>query len=126
MVQNKEVSLLGDCDVLRGQVYRSLSLLSLHHIVKYFTCIIFCKSVVSYEQPYFFEKIVSHQEPHFHGTRFKYDERLTLPMYIKTKCQRSFLYQGIQLWNLLPVDLRLIGSPSVFKKILKIVSLDSF
>ena len=67
-----------------------------------------------------------HQVPHFHGTRFKYDERLTLPMYIKTKCQRSFLYQGIQFWNLLPVDLRLIDYPSVFKKRLKMFLLDSF
>ena len=29
-------------------------------------------------------------------------------------------------WNLLPVDLRLIGSPFVFKKRLKIFLLDSF
>ena len=124
LVQDKVVSLLGYRDVPREQVYRSLSLLSFHRIVKYFTCIKFYKSV-SYEQPYFFEKIVSHQVPHFHGTRFKYDERLTLPTYIKTKFQRSFLCQGIQFWNLLPVNLRLIGSPLVFKKRLKIFLLDS-
>ena len=45
----------------REQVYRSLSLLSFHRIAKYFTCIKFYKSVVSYEQPHLFEKIVSHQ-----------------------------------------------------------------
>ena len=73
LVQDKEVSLLVDRDVPREQVCRSLSLLSFHRIVKYFTCIKFYKSVVSYEQPYFFEKIVSHQVQHFHGTRFKYD-----------------------------------------------------
>ena len=49
-----------------------------------------------------------------------------LPVYIKTQCQRSFLYHGVKFWNLLPVDLRLLGSPSVFKKRSKIFLLDSF
>ena len=73
--------------------YHFIALLNILHVL-----IKFYKSVVSYEQPYFFEKIVSHQVPHFHGTRFKYDERLTLPINVyKNKMPEIIFISGYSI-----------------------------
>ena len=65
-------------------------------------------------------KLQSHQTNHSHETRSVQNQHLTLPLFRLSKCQRSFLYNGIQIWNLLPLNIRIIEDDlNSFKKLLK-------
>ena len=65
-------------------------------------------------------KIYSFQTFHLHQTRAVSSQNLTLPLYYLTKCQNSFIYRGIQFWNIIPSDLRNVPNDlNVFKRQLK-------
>ena len=65
-------------------------------------------------------KVLSYQTHHSHETRSVINQTLTLPFYRLSKCQRSFLYQGIKLWNELPPRIRNVEDDLIsFKKLLK-------
>ena len=65
-------------------------------------------------------KITTYQTHHSHVTRSVTDQRLNLPFYTRSKCQRSFLYTGINIWNLLPLNIRNVPDDlNLFKRLLK-------
>ena len=51
-------------------------------------------------------KVFSYQTNHSYETRAVRNEELTLPHLIRSKCQRSFLYNGIKIWNNIPLQIR--------------------
>ena len=65
-------------------------------------------------------KLQSYQTNHLHETRAAQNQHLTLPLFRLSKCQRSFLYNGTKIWNLLPLNIRIIEDDlNSFKKLLK-------
>ena len=65
-------------------------------------------------------KLLSYQNSHSHETRSVQNQNLNLPLFRKSKCQRSFLYNGIKIWNTLPLNIRTVQEDlNSFKKLLK-------
>ena len=65
-------------------------------------------------------KVESYQRNHSHDTRSVRNQILTLPYYTRSKCQRSFLYIGLNLWNDIPLPIRNIHDDlKAYKKLLK-------
>jgi len=95
------------------------TMLCYESIFKYFTCIKFYKTIVLGLHPYFSNICATLQPSHEHLTRFSYSNNYNIPSYIKIKCQRSFLYQSITIWNLLPDVIRQARTSHEFKRSLK-------
>ena len=85
---------------------------------KFFSNIKMYQILHSNQHVYFKNKIQSFQVYHMYGTRNLHSNCLTLPFYHFSKCQRSFLYNGIENWNNLPLSLR-NSNESKFKRNLK-------
>ena len=65
-------------------------------------------------------KIRSYQRNHSHYTRSVQNQRLTLPYVVRSKCQRSFVYNGMDIWNNIPIEIRNVQDDlKAFKKLLK-------
>ena len=64
------------------------------------------------------------QHEHLHDTRFRYDGKLVLPFYRISRCQSSFYYRSIFLWNELPSAVRDMNVVSQLKRELKRLHLD--
>ena len=73
----------------------------------------------------FFQMKFLFQTTHGHATRSTSLQLTNLPFYRLNKCQRSFLYLGISLWNKIPIDIRNIpGDIRKFKKSLRTYIID--
>ena len=84
----------------------SFKLLNMREVYKYFTLITFYKYVNNKTYPYF-SNILSELVPtHSHTTRFASCDFFNTPVYRKSICQKFFLYQGVQFWNNLSLELR--------------------
>ena len=69
---------------------------------------------------FFSDKISAFQTDHGHATRSTSLQLINLPFYRLNKCQRSFLYVGLSLWNKLPINIRNIpNNIRNFKKTLR-------
>jgi len=100
--------------------YQSHSFLNFDSIYKYFCSIKFYKVTKINQHPYF-KAIFNNLEPvHDHSTRFSQCNKYNKPKYCKTKCQRSFLYQSVGVWNELSQDIRESPTLCVFKRKIKI------
>ena len=97
----------------------SFKLLNIRGVYKYFTLITFYKYVNNKTYPYF-SNILSELVPtHSHTTRFASCDFFNTPVYRKSICQKFFLYQGVQFWNNLSLELRKESRFSKFKVDLK-------
>ena len=74
---------------------------------------------------YFVERIHAFQVDHHHQTRAVSNQNLTLPLYRNSRFQNSFLYQGLQLWNNLPLAIRNIHRIGLFKSNVRLLLLDN-
>jgi len=106
----------------RGRVLnrRFFSVSSAH---KYFTAIKFFKSVKLNHHLHFTNMFETLRPSHDHDTRFSISN-YNVPLYSKTKCNKSFCYQSVNVWNSLPDYLKQCNSLELFKKQLKIELLD--
>ena len=68
---------------------------------------------------HFHSRVMAVQTAHNHMTRFKHDEKLLAPPYHLMKCNSSFIYQGVSMWNELPNVIRNENSFHSFKKALR-------
>ena len=68
---------------------------------------------------YFKDKIHALQASHSHQTRFASSGQYNLPMMNFTKCQNSFVYQGLKSWNNLPIALKNLDKLCTFKSQVK-------
>ena len=97
------------------------SVLNFNMAYEFFTLVKMYNVLVQGGHKYFYDRIFTHQVDHSHSTRFQSNGNLVLPLYCKTKCQASFLYRGMKLWNDLPLEIRSISSVNKFKKTLKVL-----
>ena len=89
------------------------------NIYKYFTTLKLYQ-IMSMQTPNTIsEQISTSQIQHNHFTRFKNQMNLRTPLFHKSKCQNSFVYQSVKLWNNLPLQLKRENSFHVFKNKLK-------
>jgi hypothetical protein len=99
--------------------YKFNNILDFLNLYKYFVLLYFYQIISSNNESYFHDRLVIEQPHHVHQTRFKTNEKLSLPLYRLSQCQRSFLYRAINYWNDLPLPLRNINTFDVFKYKLK-------
>ncbi len=53
---------------------------------------------------------------HNYATRFAIDKKFLLPLFRKSKCQKSFIFRGIKLWNCLSLSVRTCYDLALFKR----------
>ena len=107
-------------DTLTPEICKQEGLFDFDMAYKYFCSINMYRIIQLNHHTFLANKILSYQTNHLHETRFAYNENLNLPFFTLTKCQRSFLYNAIKIWNLLPLHLRIIQDDlNSFKKLLK-------
>ena len=94
-------------------------ILSFHNSYRYFICIKMFEILKCNKHVYFLNFINNEQVDHAHHTRFLSNSNLVLPLYNRSKTQRSFVYRGITFWNALPAYIRNINNILLFKKTIK-------
>jgi len=95
------------------------SLLRCGAIYEYFTALKFYK-VIKLDQHSYFSRIFDNLVPrHHHRTRFSSGMNYSIPYLSKSKCQKSFYYQSVYVWNNLPNDIKSCTSLLKFKRMLK-------
>jgi len=90
---------------------------------KYFTAVKFYKSVRLDSHGYFSEIFDALRPSHDYGTRFR-ELNYNIPQYSKTKCNKSFAYQSVSIWNSLSDNVKQCNSLSLFKNRLKVELLE--
>ena len=98
------------------EVYHSNKLLTLEDTYDLF-CLVKIYKIMNEEDcnSFFFDRIQTFQVDHPHQTRAVSNQNLTLPFYRNNSFQNSFLYQGLQLWNNLPISIRNVNNSKSFK-----------
>jgi len=102
----------------------SIDFLNFNSMYKYFLACKFFKIIRTGNHVYFVNIIDNLLPSHSHDTRFNDGVSYTTPYYSKTKCQRSFIFNAVYVWNSLPHCLQICASFSLFKKNLKIYLLE--
>jgi len=99
-------------------------LLDFDSIFKYFVGIKLFKVIRLEQHPYFSLSLSSLQPEHNYGTRFSVGSNYNTPQFVKTKCQNSFIFRSVELWNALPDDIRVEQSLVIYKRRLKLYLLN--
>jgi len=102
-----------------------INFLNLNSIYCYFLACKFFRVVRANNHEYFVNVVGNLLPLHPHFTRFINGLNYTTPLYSKSKCQKSFLFQAVTVWNSLSPKLKLCTSYSLFKKDLKTFLLSS-
>jgi len=88
-------------------------------IYEYFTAIKFYKVVKLGQHSYFSQLFDCLVPSHDHETRFSSGQNYMIPYLSKSKCQKSFYFQSVTVWNRLPDDVKCCDSIVKFKKLLR-------
>ena len=88
-------------------------------VYDYFVLCKMFKIVSENKHPHFTQKIHNQAILHNHETRSNVDNHLVPPRYTKTKCQNSFIFRGIKLWNTTHTEVRQSATLTEFKERLK-------
>jgi len=80
---------------------------------------IYCRSDVD-----LFNYLPRHSHFHLHATRNS--ENLVVPFFHRSKTQRSIFYIGPQLWNALPIEVKMLSSFSSFGRNIRINMLEDY
>jgi len=95
------------------------NLLKFESIFRYFTAVKLYKVVNMNHHPYFCNMFRSLTPSHSHETRFRGRDTFNIPYFAKSKCQKAFIFQSIDIWNELPDYVKEASSLISFKKLLK-------
>ena len=115
---DKSIKINSGSNRISINVYRQQNLFGFSLTHQYFSIIKMYQILRMNLHHYFIEKIDRFQISHEHSTRFASGELFTLPFMRHNKCQRSFLYRGLQFWNQLPVSIRNLEKLEPFKRAL--------
>ena len=116
----RALKLVLNTDTITAELCKTHQIFDFDISYKYFCCINMYKILSLNTHERLAIKINSFQTDHSHETRASYNHILSLPFYRLSKCQRSFLYNGIKFWNELPIALRNIEENlKAFKILLK-------
>ena len=101
------------------EICKNNKIMNLSLAYNYFCCIKMYQVIIMKKHAYFNDIISSFQIDHNHFTRRINNEQFTLPFFRYVKCQKSFLYSGMKIWNDLPINLRSIEKLNRFKAAVK-------
>jgi len=96
-----------------------MGLLSFDSIYKYFTAIKLFRTMKLSQHPYFSNVFDSLRPIHEYRTRFSSYSSFNTPAFTKAKCQKSFRFQSVKIWNLLPENIKLSETLAEFKCLLR-------
>ena len=117
---NRSIKLVLNIDTLTSEIYKREHLFDFDMAYQYFCSINMYRILQLNNHTFLATKIFSYQNFHTHETRLVHNQSLNLPLFTLTKCQNSFLYNGIKIWNSLPLEIRIIQFDLYsFKKALK-------
>ena len=117
---NRALKLVINSTVITSELLRRENVLNFDMAYKYFCTIKMYKILRLNNHDSMAAKINSFQTYHNYGTRAIHNQNLRSPLYLRTKCQMSFIYRGIKFWNSIPFDLRNISDDlKTFKRLLK-------
>lgn len=105
---------------------RNLKILNIECLYKYFCAVKFFKCYVMGEHGYFYEYISNLVPRHHHVTRHIAAGQLNIPLFQKSKCQHSFIYNASKIWNSVPDAVKESLSVKEFKKQYKKYLVGSF
>jgi len=88
-------------------------------VYKFFTLVKMFRVMKLEQHSYFRGNIDVLVPQHEHHTRFRQRGSLRPPQYSKTKCQKTFFFTSIGLWNDLPSEIRSCNTLGEFRKFLK-------
>ena len=96
--------LLCSCTYTSDSVSR---LLNFESMFKYFTALKMYQVLNNGQQDSYYREIYDDLTPaHQHETRFSTQSKYNIPAYVKSKCQNSYRFQSIQIWNILPNEIK--------------------
>jgi len=99
-------------------------LMNFGSVYKFFTALKMF-NVIKFDQHVYFSELYGSLVPsHDHSTRFSISFNYNLPQLTKSKCQRGFLFQSVEIWNSLPSFLKQCETTEKFKYLLKIYLLN--
>ena len=116
---NKAIKIITNVNRITPDVCKREQIFDFQLSYRYFCSIKMFQIIQLNLHEYFAEKLSSQQITHNHTTRASTSQNLTTPHYRYNKCQKSFLYQGIKIWNEIPTTIRNSETLQVFKKNLK-------
>ena len=74
------------------------------------------KGICDGKHLHFIDKMDQHSSAHKYETRSNVGNCFTISLYLKSKCQNSVIYRGIQVWNNIPSHLKELNNVRKFKK----------
>ena len=102
--QNKIIKLIYGSH--HEDIYKMNGLFTFNNAYSYFALLKLYKELNNGTRSYLKTRVSSLQSNHSHYSRFSSQNSLVLPFYDLSKCQSSFLYKSINIWNYLPVHLK--------------------
>jgi len=100
-------------------IQNNVDLFTCRSAYEYFLAVKMFRVVRLGEHSYFSELFNDLLPGHRHSTRFNTGLYYNTPYYCKSKCQKSFLYQAVDIWNKLPIQVKTCNSLGQFKYNLK-------
>ena len=104
----RALKLVLNCDTLTPEICKTERLFDFDMAYKYFCCINMYRIIQLNHHDFLATKLLSYQTNHNHNTRSVQNQNLNRPFFRLAKCQRSFLYNAIEFWNMLPPHIRTI------------------
>ena len=116
----RAIKLVVNSDTLTPEICKNERIFDFDMAYRYFCSINMYRIIQLNSHDFLATKLQSYQTNHSHETRLVQNQNLNLPLFRLTKCQRSFLYNGIGIWNALPLNVKNVQEDiKSFKKLLK-------
>ena len=116
----RAIKLVVNSDTLTPEICKNERIFDFDMAYSYFCSINMYRIIKLNSHDFLAAKLQSYQTNHSHETRLVQNQNLNLPLFRLTKCQRSFLYNGIGIWNALPLNVKNVQADiKTFKKLLK-------
>ena len=116
----RALKLVLNCDTLTPEICKTERLFDFDMAYKYFCSINMYRIIQLNNHDFLAAKLLSYQTNHNYETRSVENQNLNRPLFRLAKCQRSFLYNGINIWNLLPPEIKTVQADlNSFKKLTK-------
>ena len=114
ILQKRLIRLIAGSEYLAhtSPLFKALSLLKFHDIYSLSVLVYMFKTLVLNKYPNMLSRIYQLQPNHYYNTR---NDNFILPRCLN-KCKQSLLYQGISLWNSIPLYMKSSLSLCSFKR----------
>ena len=99
--------------ISRGNVHDTI--LTFHNLYKYNCLVNLYKAYRMGNLSFFHDSIVNLGPTHEHVTRRVGQNYINIPLYLKSRCQQSFLFNACKFWNELPAHIKSINEFSKFQ-----------